>query len=55
MYDIFIIHGQIMLKQEISAQQRIILMGRILPALFAFILGTVIQRPAEPTARPETK
>ena len=55
MYDIFIIHGQIMLKQEISAQQRIILMGRILPALFTFFLDTLIQRPAEPTAWPETK
>ena len=42
-----------MLEREISAQPRIILVGRILPALFAFFLDTLIQRPAEPTARPE--
>ena len=43
-----------MLKREISAQLRIIFVGRILPALFAFFLDTLIQRPVEPTARPET-
>ena len=43
-----------MLEREISAQPRIILVGRILPAHLAFFLDTVIQRPADPTAWPET-
>ena len=42
-----------MLKLEISAQLRTFLVGRIIPALFAFFLVSLIQRPAEPTARPE--
>ena len=43
-----------MLKLEIGAQPRNVLAGRIKPALFAFYLSNLIQRPAEPTAWPET-
>jgi len=43
-----------MLKLEIGAQPRNVLAGRIKPALFAFNFSNLIQRPAEPTARPET-
>ena len=43
-----------MLKLEISAQPRNVLAGRIKPALFAFYLSNLIQRPADLTARPET-
>ena len=48
------INSPLMLKLEISAQPRNVLAGRIKPALFAFYLNNLIQRPAEPTAWPET-
>ena len=43
-----------MLKLEISAQPRNVLEGRIKPAHLSFYLNNLIQRPAEPTAWPET-
>ena len=43
-----------MLKLEISAQPRNVLAGRVTPALFAYFSHSLIQRPAEPTVRPET-
>ena len=43
-----------MVKLEIGAQPRKVLAGRIKPALFAFNLGKLVQRPAETTAWPET-